>query len=70
MSASGGIEDGAAVRRAKEMMVQVATFGIPDEDFAEAQAASDLSAGPGVSSEARTEGLSETAPVTSLPNTF
>lgn len=44
MSATPVQRDDALIERAKEMMVQVAAFGISDEDFAEAQAASDPSA--------------------------
>ncbi|MGR9424016.1 hypothetical protein [Rhizobium leguminosarum] len=40
-SSTGDLNGDAAVRRAKEMMVQVATFGIPNEAFVEAQEAAD-----------------------------
>lgn len=44
-SSTGDLDGDAAVCRAKEMMVQVATFGIPNEAFVEARQAADEPAG-------------------------
>jgi len=37
MAASSDLGEDASVDHARELMVQVATFGIPDEDFEEAR---------------------------------
>ena len=41
MAASSDLQDDASVDHAKELMVQVATFGIPDEAFEKAQASAE-----------------------------
>lgn len=58
LAAANALEDGAAVIRAREMMVQVATFGSPDDVTERPQDASDALLGT------RTEGPEETAPAT------
>jgi hypothetical protein len=61
--ASDGLEDAAAVQRAKEMMVQVATFSL--------DAVEDAGSSVEALAEVRVEGLEETSPTTaslSSPN--
>jgi hypothetical protein len=63
--ASDGLEDAAAVRRAKEMMVQVATFNVANDAVEDAGSSVEGLA------EVRVEGLEETSPTTaslSSPN--
>lgn len=55
MAAAGHFEEAAALQRAKELMVQVATFGIAVEQFTDTAATLETS-------DIRTEGLEETAP--------
>ncbi|QKK20529.1 hypothetical protein [Rhizobium indicum] len=58
VSSTGDLDGDAAVRRANELMVQVATFGIPNEAFVEAQQAADESV---VETD---DGAEETSPAT------
>ena len=55
MVAAGQLDDETALQKAKELMVQVATFGVAVGESADASASADTS-------DIQTEGLEETAP--------
>ncbi|MFP3547516.1 hypothetical protein SB748_29390 [Rhizobium sp. SIMBA_035] len=55
MVVSGQLDDETTIQRAKELMVQVATFGVAGEQSADPSILTDISA-------IQTEGLEETAP--------
>lgn len=60
MAASADLGEGVSIDHARELMVQVATFGIPDEDLEEAQAFAEDDGDENLA----VEGVPETFPTT------